>query len=629
MNDQEIIDILKRFEDFLSVGDIVTDVLRKAGWLLVKGLSILVDGMQNVVDTVLLTKQFFQNPEVLSFIASIRPLLWILLAISLIISGYMLIFQRKLSAETIGINLIVSISVLVLLTSGMEKVNDFTDEAIKTINNGPLYNVDSGTVSENILSRNITDLVEFDKNGWSNPEKIQSLPVDVVRNIKITEKLDPENENLKLKNSEVAKHYLTVVDGKVTLEELSQGGLASWNDEYYYRFSVDWLTILITLSVMGFTLFSIAYKLARLSFELVFNQLLATIIAPVDIHDGQKTKKILQNMLNIFIVVILIFLSMKLYVIGAAWLENNLDGWAYLIALIGFSVAVIDGPNIVERIFGIDIGLKNAWGLAVGAYTAGKFVSGLAKMGAGRGKSGSSIESTAIEEPKFNARQKEQKGDTDGRDRSQSPLSRLQPKSPFDESANNAIPGNSTAFTSAIKGQNGISAKTTNSGVSPINTGQESINPTNRNNQGHVSTVNPPFDEVSSGGQTENTTGRIGGVSRLYSNSRMETEQQNQNSLISTHSSSNVSSNSLVRSENTSSNTAVQSSLIQSENISSNTVQSNSIQSNDISSQQNTRTDQSKINQSIFKSDERHYVINDKSTEERLMRMKKREKVKL
>ncbi len=162
------------------------------------------------------------------------------------------------------------------------------------------------------------------------------------------------------------------------LGELDQSGV-EWNNQYYYRYHPNWLTILVTLGVMGFTLFSIAYKLARLSFELAFNYVLAILVAPADLHSGQKTKKVIQSILNTFLVIILIFVSIKLYTIGTAYLADTLDGLAYLIALIAFSAALIDGPNMVERLFGIDAGLKRGWGVALGAYAVGK---GTAKVGA-------------------------------------------------------------------------------------------------------------------------------------------------------------------------------------------------------------------------------------------------------
>ncbi|MBO1910877.1 hypothetical protein J4G37_39550, partial [Microvirga sp. 3-52] len=114
-------------------------------------------------------------------------------------------------------------------------------------------------------------------------------------------------------------------------------------------------------------------------FELTFNYILALIVAPADIHDGQKTKKIIQAILNTFFATILIFLSMKVYMIGTAYLEDTLSTFPYLIALIGFSLAVVDGPNIVERLFGIDAGLKNGWGVLAGAYAGGRVVAGLGK----------------------------------------------------------------------------------------------------------------------------------------------------------------------------------------------------------------------------------------------------------
>ena len=57
---------------------------------------------------------------------------------------------------------------------------------------------------------------------------------------------------------------------------------------------------------------------------------------------------------------------MKVYMIGTAYLEDTLPSFPYLIALIAFSLAVVDCPNIVERLFGIDAGGKMASGLSKG-----------------------------------------------------------------------------------------------------------------------------------------------------------------------------------------------------------------------------------------------------------------------
>jgi hypothetical protein len=217
-------------------------------------------------------------------------------------------------------------------------------------------------------------------------------------NINVREKYSKDTESVSTEGKEISQYLLSFNNiGEYRAEKLDQSGL-EWNNEYYFRYSVDWFTILATLGIIGFTLFSISLKLARLFFELTFNYILAMIIAPIDVHDGQKTKMIIQSILNTFMVIIMIFLSMKVYMIGTTYLEDTLPTFTYVIALIAFSIAVIDGPNMVERLFGIDAGLKSGWGTLAGAYAGAKVAGGLAKgttngakglagmMGAGKGK---------------------------------------------------------------------------------------------------------------------------------------------------------------------------------------------------------------------------------------------------
>lgn len=158
-------------------------------------------------------------------------------------------------------------------------------------------------------------------------------------------------------------------------------------DEKYYRWGWNFWTIIVTLGITAFTLLTISIKMAKLFFELTFNYVLVTIIAPADIHSGQKTKKILQSILNIFLTTFMIFLSIKIYIIGTSFITEKLDGVAYLIALFAFSLAVIDGPNIVERLFGIDAGLKSGWGAIAGAYAGTKGISKGIQGGISSGKS--------------------------------------------------------------------------------------------------------------------------------------------------------------------------------------------------------------------------------------------------
>lgn len=375
MGENEVVNKLQEFTDILSLSTLVLDALRSMGWILIRGLAVLIDGLEKVTDSILLTKTFFNNSQVVEFVSTIQPFLYVLLAASFLFTGYLIIFQKKFDREGFLINLFITLLILGLLSPTMTQVSEFSDTAIDFTAQNSDENSSSESISNQILRENIHDLIEYDRNDFSGLESaaLNSLPQSHLRNIDINEVFDSNEFRLGSTGEQISQSKLTWNGETMGSSKLDQSGV-EWNNQYYYRYQPNWLTIFVTLGIMGFTLFSIAYKLARLSFELAFNYVLAILVAPADLHNGQKTKKVIQSILNTFLVTILIFVSIKLYTIGTAYLAETLNGFAYLIALIAFSVALIDGPNMVERLFGIDAGLKRGWGVALGAYAAGKGV---------------------------------------------------------------------------------------------------------------------------------------------------------------------------------------------------------------------------------------------------------------
>ncbi|QEQ20692.1 pLS20_p028 family conjugation system transmembrane protein [Bacillus sp. BS98] len=381
MKDEEILKVLETFSDYLQVGDIVNYVLRWLGWFLIVGLSLVVDALEGVTDAILGIKGFFNSPEIQNFVDMLYPLFVVLLAISFLYIGYMFIMNKQMNRSQIIINIFVTLSVLCLLSTGMTKVDKFTDDAIAVVKSEQ-----KGSLSDEIIKKNITDVAVIDQNGWKKKEDLNpknNIPEKNIRQIDITEKIDSdfkftEDKDLSDGGQKILQNK-RVMDalGVASLAELKDG----WFDffpEKYYRWHWNFWNIFFTLLITGLTLLLVSIKLARLCYELAFNYLLANILAPADVANGQKLKAVLSNILNIFIATIMIFLSLKLYIMGTAFLHDKLNGVPYLIALAAFSMAVLDGPAVVERLFGIDIGLKSSWGMLVGGYALGKGIAGLA-----------------------------------------------------------------------------------------------------------------------------------------------------------------------------------------------------------------------------------------------------------
>ncbi|MEH7371207.1 hypothetical protein V7156_17475 [Priestia megaterium] len=384
MKDEEILEKLHEFSEYLDVGNILTYLLRKLGWGCIQVLSFLVDGLEGITDSVLGVKSFFNSPDIQDFITKIQPFLYVLLAFSFLYIGYMLIIQKKVNREQIMINIFISMAVLLLLNTSMLKADKFTDQAIEAVDLN-----EKGTVSEKIIKSNLTDVAQFDLTKWKSPElkEPNKVPQKNIMMIDITEKMDEdfkvsEKDKLSDDGQKIITHKAALApNGKEGLIELDNG----WFDffpELYYRWSWNFWTIAISLFVIGMTLLFTSIKLAKLCYELGFNAILAQLVAPADVADGQKLKAVLKNILNTFLVTIMIFISMKVYLMGTVFISDKLEGIPYLIALIAFSIAVVDGPIMCERLFGIDAGLKSGWGALAGGFAMAKGLeSGINMMG--------------------------------------------------------------------------------------------------------------------------------------------------------------------------------------------------------------------------------------------------------
>ncbi|WP_242318429.1 pLS20_p028 family conjugation system transmembrane protein [Bacillus cereus group sp. BfR-BA-01314] len=381
MKDEEILKVLETFSDYLQVGDIVNYVLRWLGWFLIVGLSLVVDALEGVTDAILGIKGFFNSPEIQNFVDMLYPLFVVLLAISFLYIGYMFIMNKQMNRSQIIINIFITLSVLCLLSTGMTKVDKFTDDAIAVVKSEQ-----KGSLSDEIIKKNITDIAVIDQNGWKKKEDLNpknNIPEKNIRQIDITEKIDSDFKFTK--DKDLSDGGQKILQNKRVMDALGVASLAELKDgwfdffpEKYYRWHWNFWNIFFTLLITGLTLLLVSIKLARLFYELAFNYLLANILAPADVANGQKLKAVLSNILNIFIATIMIFLSLKLYLIGTAFLHDKLNGVPYLIALAAFSMAVLDGPAAVERLFGIDIGLKSSWGMLVGGFALGKGIGSLA-----------------------------------------------------------------------------------------------------------------------------------------------------------------------------------------------------------------------------------------------------------
>ncbi|WP_291637562.1 pLS20_p028 family conjugation system transmembrane protein [Clostridium sp.] len=375
MSADEILKILQINSDVFILDTILARIIRELLWGIVKVLGYIVDSIATVTDKLFILDTFYNDPGVVDFINSVKPLIAVLFALSLLGIGYQLMFSKTKEFRKIGMNVLVAIAVILVLPMAMDKMNTLTNYGVNAVKGNP------PDLTNQIIKSNITDLITYDKinfnaNDIKNLKNTNEINVNAIRQIDATSIIEPDRFNtLGLENKDIFKKKIEVSkDGNLEVGELNQGWMTFWK-EYYYRFNINFLNIILSLGVIGATLAFTCFKLAKMIFELAYNKFLAIIIAPIDINNGQKTKQIINNIMSTFIVVFLIAVLLKFYILFVGMCAG-VKGIVGVVLLVAGSFAVIDGPNMVEKLFGIDAGLRSGFKTMAGAYMVGSAVAG-------------------------------------------------------------------------------------------------------------------------------------------------------------------------------------------------------------------------------------------------------------
>lgn len=371
----------------LELGNIFESCIRWLGWGLISLLAKLVNGIEKTTNKVYTLNGFFNSTEVNQLVERYEPIVWTILAISIGILGFRIIFNRQHNRNELPSNILFSILVVVLLSTFMTKMNDITKFAIGTLNST------NQSITDTLVKESLYDIYYLDDNDFDLEGEKNKISAESIYNIDINEALDSSE----VKESKLFKKKIVFNDnGDKKLVKLDKGW---WSiDEMYYRYNIDFIPVIISLGAIGIAFVCIMLKVIRLLFELAFNKFFVTLLAFADISDGKKLKEMVKHIISIFIVIFITAVLTNMYMLYNSWITKSLvanglgdNGILKILLIVGGAIAVIDGPNLVERILGIDAGLKSSWGtlmagygVAKGALNSGKVLaSGISKLGNG------------------------------------------------------------------------------------------------------------------------------------------------------------------------------------------------------------------------------------------------------
>lgn len=358
MGDTEVINILLENADVLTPSNIFYFILRFLGWGVIKLLEFLLNSAEGVLDEIMKFLNFFDSSIVNNIIDKIKPIAIVLLTLSIMYIGYQIMINRKkYDISRVPTNIIISILIIFFLPTAMSSLGDLTKEGFD------LFKSENTMIANEIIANNISDLYLYDKSNFSN-KNIE--PKNTIDRNKIT-KIDPTEEidRSKVKNKEVFENKVVPAIGKEGYELKKINGWFKIDSEYY-RWDINFFQIITMLLISSLVLIFTMIKIVKLMFELAFSKIFIIGGAFADLSYGQKTKQILMHIISIYIAIISVGLTLQLYILGTAWLNDRVSGFASIMINLGSALFVIDGPNLLEKIFGVDAGLSSGLRVLMG-----------------------------------------------------------------------------------------------------------------------------------------------------------------------------------------------------------------------------------------------------------------------
>lgn len=397
-SDEELIKIYTDYSDLFKQNDLVSNAFRSLGCGVLSFLVVIADGASGLFEKSFGMIDFTKYQPVQDFINDWQVVWVSLLCVAIAWLGINLVFNSDKNPK-IATNICLAVLVVSSMTWMISQMNTLlatgvrkeilgtttTNTVYETLGNNvhDLKYIDSVAGLKNLGSKN-ADGVKYANAGTPMNKKIWKA-------LKINEIVNPDD--VKDESKDIVENYKTDIptaDGKVKsmVSECYDG--VAWTDllnTYYYRYEIDWLESYLEIISIAIIYLFFSYKVVRTLYEVVFSEILAMLYSP-NLTNGQKTIKILDGIKDSYIIIVLSIVSVRLYMIAIEYISGkNWNGFTKGMFLLFIAFAVIDGPNLVQRITGLDAGLSDGMQKVMSAYYAGGMMAGAAR-GAGHIASG-------------------------------------------------------------------------------------------------------------------------------------------------------------------------------------------------------------------------------------------------
>lgn len=386
---EEVITVLKKNRDIFHTSTIPGGIFRYIGWSVMKGLVWVAEQCAKLFDESFKFIDFTRYEPVEKFLTSWKPVVFALISLSILFLGLIMIFWQEKKPKLM---MNICLEVLIMTSSGylIDQLNGFVTDDIRSaiLNDGDTSTGSSGLVYD-MVGNSIYDLIYIDdkldgglmKMTKNNRKLYDDFTKEDLELMSINEVLKPDD--VKAESKDLVSNRIYYKKGNLELKEIYNG--VAWTDllnEYYYRYDVEWFTVIVGLVSLIIVYVCLAYKVVRILYEVVVQRLLAALYS-ANLSSGQKTLKILDSIKDSYITLILVMVCLKIYLLAFKMVgETQFAAFSKVMLLFFLALAVADGPNIIQKLTGVDAGLSSGMGKIIAGVQATRMMSTMTSHGA-------------------------------------------------------------------------------------------------------------------------------------------------------------------------------------------------------------------------------------------------------
>ena len=146
-----------------------------------------------------------------------------------------------------------------------------------------------------------------------------------------------------------------------------QTGVFGWFDTDVYRWKLqDPFLLILQFATMTLGFIFAGLKFIKLWLELFFKQVIMPFIGLTDLENGQRFKKLITSIGATCLLMVIVAIVFRIYQISNHWISDGFGlnksnmaiNYLKVIGFIATTLFLLDGPKIVEELFGMDAGIS-------------------------------------------------------------------------------------------------------------------------------------------------------------------------------------------------------------------------------------------------------------------------------